>query len=418
MPAGREVWVTGLGIVSCLGEGTAAHWQALTSTAPSTVTVDEARFSPYPVHPLAAVDVGRQVKSKADLKQMGMWQRIGVYAAGCALEDAGLAGSEEVLDRMDLLVAAGNGERDEALDGRVCETIAPLPAPEAGARLNELLMTGIRPTLYLGELSNLLAGNIQIVHKVTGSSRTLKGEEIAGVSVVENATRRIAAGQSDIALVGGALNAEREDLLLSYEFDGNLWRKPYKPVWQRRDAGGGFVAGSFAAFLVLEAREHALARGASAYARVREVVSQRARRQQAGDVTLSLSQLAAQLAGSSKKTSDSENAGIAILSGASGVEPATSEERAFAEGLEGGRTPVALRAYGSRCGHGVEAHFPLGVALACLALRNGCFYPPFETSEAELQCDAVLDRVMVTGVGHWRGEGLALLERVQTEGRA
>ncbi len=411
MAAERQVWVTGLGIVSCLGDGATAHWQALTHATPIAVAVDESRFPPYPVHPLAAVDVGRLVKSKADLKQMGVWQRIGVYAAGCALEDAGLAGNEQILDRMDLLVAAGNGERDEALDGRICETIAPLAASQAGAKLNELLMTGVRPTLYLGELSNLLAGNIQIVHKVTGSSRTLKGEEIAGVSAIENAVRRIAANQSDIALVGGALNAEREDLLLSYELGGNLWRRPYRPVWQRRDASGGLIAGSMAAFLVLEAREHAVARGAAAYARIRDVVTRRSRRERAGDITASLTELALRLKGFS------EHSGVAILSGASGVEPATSEERAFVEGLRGGQAPAAIRAYGSRCGHGVEAHFPLGVALACLALRNGSFYPPLEASEPELVNDARLNRVMVTGVGHWRGEGLALLERVEGEGR-
>ena len=412
MRAAREVWVTGLGIVSCLGEGAAAHWQVLAGAAPLDVAVDEARFSPYPVHPLAPIDVGRQIKSKADLKQMGVWQRIGVYAAGCALEDAGLAGNEDVLDRMDLLVAAGNGERDEALDGRVCEALARLDAAASGAKLNELLSTGIRPTLYLGELSNLLAGNIQIVHKVTGSSRTLKGEEIAGVSVVENATRRIAAGQSDIALVGGALNAEREDLLLCYELGGYLWRQPYRPVWQRHAGGGGFIAGSMAAFLVIEAREHAEARGVVGHARIRDVVSQRARRAAEGEITASLSQLAAQLEGAPIGTA------TAILSGASGVEPATREERAFVQGLSSSTSQPLVCAYGSRVGHGVEAHFPLGVALACVALRQGRFYAPCEESKAAPHTAEPLDRVLVTGVGHWRGEGLALLERTPSGGRA
>ncbi|MGL1710509.1 hypothetical protein ACSTJN_23455, partial [Vibrio parahaemolyticus] len=77
---------------------------------------------------------------------------------------------------------------------------------------------------------NLLAGNIQIVLKATGSSRTFKGEEIAGVSAVENAVRRIGAGQGKLFLVGGALNAEREDLLLGYELGHNLWRGPFRSV--------------------------------------------------------------------------------------------------------------------------------------------------------------------------------------------
>ena len=66
-------------------------------------------------------------------------------------------------------------------------------------------MSDLRPTLFLAQLSNLLAGNISIVHGVTGSSRTFMGEEAAGVDAVRIALARISAGQSDIALVGGAL---------------------------------------------------------------------------------------------------------------------------------------------------------------------------------------------------------------------
>ena len=83
---------------------------------------------------------------------------------------------------------------------------------------------------------------------MTGSSRTFKGEEIAGVSVYENAFRRISAGQGEVFLVGGALNAEREDLLLSYELGRNLWPHDYKPVWSRKADGGGFIPGSVVRF--------------------------------------------------------------------------------------------------------------------------------------------------------------------------
>ena len=65
-------------------------------------------------------------------------------------------------------------------------------------------MNDLRPTLFLAQLSNLFAGNISIVHGVTGSSRTFMGEEPAGVDAVRIALSRIDAGQSDVALVGGA----------------------------------------------------------------------------------------------------------------------------------------------------------------------------------------------------------------------
>ena len=99
--------------------------------------------------------------------------------------------------------------------------------------LNERLMNDLRPTLFLAQLSNLLAGNIAIVHGVTGSSRTFMGEEAAGVDAVRIALARIAAGQSDIALVGGAHNGERRDMLMLYEFGDFNLKDHFAPVWAR-----------------------------------------------------------------------------------------------------------------------------------------------------------------------------------------
>ena len=112
-----------------------------------------------------------------------------------------------------MIVAAGGGERDIAVDGEILTGMPKAANPDAF--LNERLMSDLRPTLFLAQLSNLLAGNISIVHGVTGSSRTFMGEEAAGVDAVRIALARIAAGQSEIVLVGGAYNAERPDICCS-----------------------------------------------------------------------------------------------------------------------------------------------------------------------------------------------------------
>jgi 3-oxoacyl-[acyl-carrier-protein] synthase II len=408
MEPGRDVWVTGIGLLSSMGVGIEAHRQRLIGVDWIAPEVDEHRFAPCPVHPLVPIDFSQHIPSKSEQRQMGAWQRVGVCAAGLALETAGLAGRLDILDSMDLVVAAGNGERDAALDQRV---LTDWPSSgDAGRYLNEALATGLRPTLYLGELSNLLAGNIQIVHKVTGSSRTFKGEELAGISAIENAFRRIGSGQGDVFLVGGALNAERDDLLLNYELGCNLWPHAHAPVWEREPAEGGFVPGSVGAFLVLESRSHAEARGVRPYARIGRVVSDHSRRDP-GDVQSTLTGLfEAALSGSAPGP-------LAVLSGASGVEPATGEELEALLGLSGSGFEPSIRAYGSVLGHTVEAHFPLGVALAALSLSAGSFYPPFDATEVEQAWTGGVERIAVTGVGHWRGEGVAVLERV-TAGEA
>ena len=261
-PDAKEVWITGIGIVSSLGEGLDAHWDALNA---KRINVDEKRFAPYIVHPLAPVSFDAQIPKKGDQRQMEAWQRIGTYAAGLALDSAGVKGNQEILSRMDMVIAAGGGERDIAVDMAILN--ADAQGNSSPGFLNERLMNDLRPTLFLAELSNLLAGNIAIVHGVCGTSRTFMGEEAASIDAARIALARIEAGQSDIALIGAAHNGERPDLLILYEFgDFNLTDK-FSPVWAREN-NSGFAMVSVGAFLVMESREHAEARGAKPYAKL------------------------------------------------------------------------------------------------------------------------------------------------------
>ncbi len=404
----HQVWVTGIGLLSSAGEGTAAHLSAF-DRSDGPPLIDAQGFAPYPIHPLPPIDMARQIPKKSDLRQMERWQHIGVYAAGLALEDAGIAHNPELLANTHLIVAAGSGERDAAVDAKVMEAIASRGDTELSAK--EILPTALRPTLFLAQLSNLLAGNISIVHNVTASSRTFMGEEMAGLSAIENAVRRIASGQAQIIAVGGALNAERKDLLLSYELGCNLWPHEYAPVWQRQNAGGGFIPGSAGAFLVLEARSHAEERGASPYARINAVATDRAQRTEPGQIRRILQQLFRRV------SADLTPMPVAVISGASGAEPATQEERYFLDDLDADGFTPAIRTHGSRLGHTVEAHFPLGLGLAALALNRAEFFAPLGDEGIEDGMTESLERILVTGVGHWRGEGLAILERV-SGGRA
>src|SRR5512132_944971 len=240
----REAWITGIGIVSCLGEGAEAHWQGF---AERRIKIDAETFAPYLVHPLAPLDLDKQIPKKGDQRQMEPWQRIGTYAAGLALESAGVKGNTEILTRTDMIVAAGGGERDIAADTAILSGLTGAEKPEAF--LSERLMSDLRPTLFLAQLSNLLAGNISIVHGVTGSSRTFMGEEASGADAVRIACARIAAGQADITLVGGSYNAQRPEVILHYEMGGLQRRAPFTSIWARQESGGGMLLGSVGAFL-------------------------------------------------------------------------------------------------------------------------------------------------------------------------
>src|SRR3954454_3770247 len=226
----REAWITGIGIVSCLGEGPDAHWQAFGAGHPQA---DTTTYPPYIIHKIAPLNFDTQIPKKGDQRQMEAWQRIGTYAAGLALDSAGIKDDKEILARTDMIVAAGGGERDLDVDAAILTARADA---RSGA-LNERLMNDLRPTLFLAQLSNLLAGNISIVHGVSGSSRTFMGEEAAGVDAVRIAWAKIASGQSEIALVGAAHNGERKEMLMLYECGGFNLKEEFASIWARNGSG-------------------------------------------------------------------------------------------------------------------------------------------------------------------------------------
>jgi len=392
--ARREVWVTGVGLLTCLGEGLETNWARLESG--DTSVHDDKSFAPYIVHPLAPMSFDKFIPKKSDQRQMETWQRVGVYTAGMALADANVAGNAELLDRADMIVAAGGGERDTAVDTAIMAGVRKTNQP--GAFLNERLMSDLRPTLFLAQLPNLLAGNISLVHGVVGSSRTFMGEEAAGVDAVRVAQARIAAGQSELTLVGGAYNGARWDVLLAFELGGVVLKDKFAPVWDRGPEGGIAFA-TIGAFLVLESSDHAKARGARPRAKISQVFSDRNVRK-AGQAEASLRRqwdaLAPQV----------DRAHAAIISGASGFEPATSAELSALKNVG-----LPVRNTGTYIGHGVDTQFMANLGIGCAVLEHGKLFAAAGSGDTG-QTPAGLSQIVVTSVGNWRGEGLALLERV------
>ncbi|MGY5800052.1 beta-ketoacyl-ACP synthase, partial [Rhizobium sp. LEGMi12c] len=275
--AQNDVVITGIGIVTCQGVGKDAHVALLKADKAPPTIVETEKFKPYPVHPLPEIDWSQQIPKRGDQRQMENWQRIGVFTAGLALDDAGFKDDLEACGTMDMIVAAGGGERDTNVDTLIVNE--GLKRNDRELLLNEKLTTELRPTLFLAQLSNLLAGNISIVHKVTGSSRTFMGEEASGISAVETAFHRIKSGESSHALVGGAFSAERLDMILLIESINAHAIGDWHPIWSRKpEDGGGMIMGSVSAFLVLESRAHAEGRGAHIYATIDAVEGDRGKR--------------------------------------------------------------------------------------------------------------------------------------------
>jgi 3-oxoacyl-[acyl-carrier-protein] synthase II len=397
-----EVWVTGIGMVSSLGEGLETHWNQLFSGTPPQAVIDKEHQAPYCVHPVVDFDIASQIPKRSDQRQMGPWQHLGTYAAGLALDDAGISHHSELLAATNMIVAAGGGERDIEVDSAIMEAVSKSDNPKA--ELNALLNSELRPTLFLAQLSNLMAGNISIVHGVTDSSRTFMGEETAGVTAVATAVAQIEQGQGDLFLVGGAYLAERADMTMLMELGHTLWRGEHCPVWSRRDTAGGMVMGSAGVFLVLESREHAQKRGAKPYARINKVVSDRCTRQPGAARKVA--------EGLFQKVADQLPAGpLPVLSGCCGLQPLLNEEFEFLQNLSAHGIEPSIRGVTTVFGNTLEAQFPMNIALASLAVSKGAFFDPFDAAGAEAVFSGQPDHILVSTWGHWRGEALGLVDK-------
>lgn len=376
----NKVLITGIGIISSLGEGLDAHWNAFNSTD-TKPQLETAAFAPYVVHKLGEVDWNLQIPKRSDQRQMETWQRLGTYAAGLALEDAGIKDDENLCATMDMVVGAGGGERDITVDTQILDEGRVNKNREL--MLNDKLSTELRPTLFLAQLSNLLAGNISIVHKVTGSSRTFMGEEGSGISAIETAAARIRSGQSTHALVGGSYNAEHFDMLLGHELGGLLKHDGWAPVWKREGtAGGGMISGSGGVFLVLESQAHAKARNARAYAEIKQVQASQIQRDN-NDLQTAIGEMLMQAG----------NADITI-SGTSGVHAPTKAEKAALDAAK-----INYQDVTSLTGHLREAQFPLTVALAALSVWKG----------KDLRNQDPVASALALTIGASRAEGIAKL---------
>jgi 3-oxoacyl-[acyl-carrier-protein] synthase II len=209
------------------------------------------------------------------------------------------------------------------------------------------------------------------------------------------AQARIAAGQSDLMLVGGAYNGARWDVLLAFGLCGVLLKDKFAPVWDR-GPDGGIAFATMGAFLVLESRAHAEQRGARPRARIAPVASDRTLRAP-GEVEAALRR--------HWQTFAVDRGHAVALSGACGAEPATSaERRALAD------FGLPVRATGTYIGHGVESQFLANLGIGCAVLEHGKLFPPTGSGDTG-DCASGISQVVVTGVGNWRGEGLALIER-------
>jgi len=259
--APRRVVVTGLGAVTPLGVGVAELWQGLVEGRCGIRELEGDEFAGLPVRIAGTVPVDPAVLlPRPQARRMNRAAQFGVLAAREAWQDAGFdaAGTAESgLDpeRVGVSVGAILGDASVLVGG--------------DRKLRDKGPRGVSPLTTPMTVPSQTASQVSLALRITGEARTVTSACASGTEAIGQAIDRIRYGRVDISLAGGAEAVVTPAIMASFAAmralsthalgDGD---SPSRPFAKDRD---GFVNGEGAGFLVLEAEEHARARGARIY---------------------------------------------------------------------------------------------------------------------------------------------------------
>ncbi|HED36246.1 MAG TPA: beta-ketoacyl-[acyl-carrier-protein] synthase II [Gammaproteobacteria bacterium] len=255
--AKRRVVVTGLGIVSPVGNDLKSSWASILAGKSGAALITEFDTSDQSVKFACEVkdfDASEYI-AKKELKKMDTFIHYGIAASDQAIKDSGLVITEQNAERIGIAVGSGIGGLPMIEKNK--DAMA-----KGGARK-------ISPFLIPGSIINMISGNLSIMHGIKGPNIAPVTACTTGTHSVGLGARMIAYGDADVMIVGGAEKACSPLGIGGFAASRALSRNNDNPQaasrpWDKdRD---GFVLGDGAGILVLEEYEHAKARGAKIYA--------------------------------------------------------------------------------------------------------------------------------------------------------
>jgi 3-oxoacyl-[acyl-carrier-protein] synthase II len=253
----RRVVITGIGLVSSLGIGTEANWQALCAGCSGIGPItkfDASQFSTRIAGEVKAFDPLRFIEKK-DVKKMDVFIQYAIAASQFAMDDAGLTIEPEFAPRAGVFIASGIGgfttiEREHRA------------LLEGGPRK-------ISPFFIPSAIINLAAGQVSIRFGAKGPNSATCTACSASAHAVGDAFEIIKRSDADVMIAGGSEAAITPmgiggfGALRALSTRNDEPERASRPFDKDRD---GFIVGEGAGVLILEEYERARARGARIYA--------------------------------------------------------------------------------------------------------------------------------------------------------
>ena len=266
----RRVVVTGLGMLTPLGNGVDINWKRLISGQSGIRKISDFDVSdisckiagqiPQKIDdPEAGLDIDQWIEPR-DQKRIDRFIAYGIISAMQAVEDSGWKPkNDEEKHRTGVILGSGIGG---------LETIA---------KTTEIMISKgprkVSPFFIPSALINLLSGQVSIKYGFKGPNHSVVTACSTGAHAIGDASRIIRYGDADVMVAGGAEAAccrigmagfaAARALSTSFNDNPSISSRPWD---QARD---GFVMGEGSGVLVLEERQHAIARGANIYAEIK-----------------------------------------------------------------------------------------------------------------------------------------------------
>nr|WP_275255695.1 beta-ketoacyl-ACP synthase II [Achromobacter ruhlandii] len=252
----RRVVITGLGIVSPVGNDLTTAWDNIVNgrSGISCITrFDPSAITTHIAGEVKDFDISAYISAK-EARQMDTFIHYGLAAGMQAWRDSGLEVTEANAERIGVIVGSGIGGLPRIEETQV-EYMAKGPRR-------------ISPFFVPGSLINLISGHLSIAYGMKGPSYAVVSACTTGLHCIGGAARLIEYGDADVMVAGGAESTVSPLGIGGFAAMRALSTRNDDPQtasrpWDRdRD---GFVLGEGAGVLVLEEYEHAKKRGARIY---------------------------------------------------------------------------------------------------------------------------------------------------------
>ncbi len=253
----RRVVVTGLGLISPVGNSVPEAWENLLAGKSGIGTITRFDASTFAVRIAGEVkgfDASAYLSAK-EARRMDVFIHYGMAAGIQAIRDAGIEVTEANAERIGINIGSG---------------IGGLPMIQESH--NDYLAGGprkISPFFIPGTIINMIAGNLSIMFGIKGPNIGVVTACTTGLHAIGISARMIEHGDAEVMVCGGSESAMTPLTIGGFSSAKALSTRNDDPTtasrpWDReRD---GFVLGEGAGVLVLEEYEHAVKRGARIYA--------------------------------------------------------------------------------------------------------------------------------------------------------